>query len=692
MKKLYFLMVLFLFISRPTFAQISINNDGTQPDGSAMLEVKSDHSGLLPPRMTHSAMNGISSPANGLVVYCSDCPGLYIYLNGTWNKVRLDCDIPAPTAGTQVPSSTQIIWNWNTVTGATGYKWNTVNDYSGGTNMGIATTKTETGLACNTSFTRYVWSYNDCGYSQVTPLTQTTSSPCIGLPILSTYAVDQIEQTTARSGGNITADGGAPVTERGICWSTTINPSITNYHQADILGGNGGYYCNLYGLQANTPYHVRAYATNSAGTAYGNDVTFTTLSFTLGHTFGGGLIFYLDLSGQSGLISADQDQSTGAQWGCSGTDIPGCYGTAIGTGQSNTNAIVNGCNDAGIAAKLCNDLERNGYDDWFLPSIDELNKMYLNLKQAIPSLGGFANDYYWSSSENNMDNAWTQNFTSNNGSQTDLAKTHTYHVRAVRAFSTTATLPTVTTTAITAITQNTATSGGNVTTDGGSPVTARGVCWGTSSNPDINGNHTTDAGGTFVSNLTGMTAKTAYYARAYATNSFGTSYGDQVSFTTLTFAIGQPYQGGKIFYLDGTGQHGLIAAIEDQSTNMRWYAGTSINTVAYGYGVGAGKINTALIIASQGYGDGELYAARVCNEYLVTVGGVTYGDWYLPSLFELHLMYQQKDLIENFSDGFYWSTNEDINVNRAWGQIFSNGTSGVEQKYGTYHVRAIRAF
>ena len=92
----------------------------------------------------------------------------------------------------------------------------------------------------------------------------------------------------------------------------------------------------------------------------------------------------------------------------------------------------------------------------------------------------------------------------------------------------------VTTTAATGISANTATTGGNVITDGGSAVSARGVCWGTSLNPDISGNHTTDGSGTgtFISTLSGLSASTTYHIRAYATNGNGTFYGDDLQFTT----------------------------------------------------------------------------------------------------------------------------------------------------------------
>ena len=102
-----------------------------------------------------------------------------------------------------------------------------------------------------------------------------------------------------------------------------------------------------------------------------------------------------------------------------------------------------------------------------------------------------------------------------------------------------ATAPTVTTATITDIDKTTATGGGNVTADGGATVTARGICWSTSQNPTISGSHTTDGTGTgsFTSAMTGLEPNTTYYVRAYATNSAGTAYGEEVSFTTLPAGI-----------------------------------------------------------------------------------------------------------------------------------------------------------
>jgi hypothetical protein len=156
--------------------------------------------------------------------------------------------------------------------------------------------------------------------------------------------------------------------------------------------------------------------------------------------------------------------------------------------------------------------------------------------------------------------------------------------------------------------------------------------------------------------------------------------------------IGDSYGGGIVFFLYDNGRHGLIAATADQSTNsMRWSAGTNTNTMAHADGVSAGKTNTAIIIANQGYGDGATYAARVCTEYSVTVGGVTYGDWYLPSKYELNLLYQQKSLVGGFASAWYWSSTED-DTNDAWTVFLGSYGQTYGGKASTWSVRAIRAF
>ncbi len=155
--------------------------------------------------------------------------------------------------------------------------------------------------------------------------------------------------------------------------------------------------------------------------------------------------------------------------------------------------------------------------------------------------------------------------------------------------------------------------------------------------------------------------------------------------------IGEKYGGGFVFYVYDNGRHGLIGTTSDLGgTAIRWYAGTNTITMAHGDGLGAGKANTAIIIANQGYGDGATYAAKICNEYSITVGGVTYSDWYLPSIYELNLLYLQKNIFA-FLGQYYWSSTE-VGGDGAWIENFDDGYLGFNIKYFSGFIRAIRSF
>ena len=117
----------------------------------------------------------------------------------------------------------------------------------------------------------------------------------------------------------------------------------------------------------------------------------------------------------------------GAIWGCFGTLISGADGTAIGTGNQNTNDILAGCPTLGIAAELCSSFVSGGYNDWYLPSKDELNKLYLN-KTCL----SFVYTDYVSSSEVDANYAWRQNF--NIGTFTTVSKNGGCYVRPIRSF------------------------------------------------------------------------------------------------------------------------------------------------------------------------------------------------------------------------------------------------------------------
>jgi len=188
---------------------------------------------------------------------------------------------------------------------------------------------------------------------------------------------------------------------------------IVDLATADMLEGSSS-------TSSNTP----------SGGNTNNTPTNTPQKLTVGMSYQGGIIAYIDATGQHGLIAAPQDQSADIQWYDGNYIVTGATGTAIGTGKSNTKKIVQKQGSGNYAAKLCDDLVLNGYDDWYLPSKDELNELYKN-KYLI---GGFSTkkDFYWSSSEHNFNNAWLQYF--NDGSQYYYFKYYTYRVRAVRAF------------------------------------------------------------------------------------------------------------------------------------------------------------------------------------------------------------------------------------------------------------------
>lgn len=288
----------------------------------------------------------------------------------------------------------------------------------------------------------------------------------VTVPTVATTAVSGITGTSAIFGSVVTSDGGTSVIARGMCWSTSQNPTVSNSHTTDG-SGTGSFTSNITGLSVGTTYYVRAYATNGVGTAYGTQRSFRTAS-----------------------------------------------------------------------------------------------------------------------------------------------------------------LPTVTTRAVTNITGVSAVCGGDVTSDGGSSVTARGVCWSTSSSPTISDNHTVDGGGTgvFTSNLTGLVANTIYYVRAYATNSVGTAYGGQKSFMTNlcpTIDIRPINTVGLQEPLCPTYGHFDVVAVDSLT-------GEAIPNLTYvwsGEGVDYTSTNNQSFIAINPY---------VCNRYYLitmhatdTVSGCAFSDSYL---------------------------------------------------------------
>jgi hypothetical protein len=249
------------------------------------------------------------------------------------------------------------------------------------------------------------------------------------LPQVNTSSVTNVTPSTALVTGEVITDGGDQNTIRGFCYSTTSNPTVSN--DTTMNGtGLGVYSGTLQNLTPLTIFYVRAYATNSLGTSYGNAMSFTT-NLTIGTNYDGGIVFYLDTTGQHGLVSAPYDQGT-YQWGCHQGAVYG-LSFALGSGQTNTNIILGSCPTRPIAASICDTLNLNGYSDWYLPSFSELELMCNNLRRN--NLGSFSSGWYWSSSTHwyFFEDAYCRLFSSDCVSDY-YEKYLTHSVRAIRSF------------------------------------------------------------------------------------------------------------------------------------------------------------------------------------------------------------------------------------------------------------------
>ncbi len=289
--------------------------------------------------------------------------------------------------------------------------------------------------------------------------------------VVTTSEPSDVTAESAIVGGTVTVPEGAHVFLRGVCWGTEPNPDIDGSHTT-VGTGIGSFSGTLEGLNPSTTYYVRAYAVTDHGLAYGNELSFTTLS------------------GIPVVTTAEVIDVTGNSALCGGT-VTDDGGLAITT--------------RGVCWSTSHD----------------------------PTL----------SDSHTADGTGTGSFSSN---ITGLSTSTTYYVRAYATtaqatsygeemtFTTMNGIPSVSTAEVTDITATTATCGGTIATDGGLAITARGVCWSTSHNPTLSDNHTSDGTGTgsFTSTITGLSASTTYYMRAYATNSLVTIYGGEQSFTT----------------------------------------------------------------------------------------------------------------------------------------------------------------
>ena len=425
-----------------------------------------------------------------------------------------------------------------------------------------------TNLEANATYYVRAYAINRIGTAYGEQLTLTSMT---GLPQVVTNEVSNIQATTATCGGNVALNSGYAITARGICWSEkTATPTVNNAHTEEVAT-TGKFSSMMIGLERNTTYFVRAYATNEKGTNYGGTQTFTTLT------------------GLPTVITANVSDIKAITALCGG-DITANGGytiTARGVCWSKTSSTptiednhTNEVADNGVFNSLMTGLEASTTYYVRAYATNEVGTSYggnvifttqsglpvvkttkvSDIKAGTASCGGtITNDedytllacgVCWSkaSSTPTIEDSHTNDVSTNgvfSSLITGLEANTTYYIRAYATntigtaygdlvIATTAKgLPTVTTTIIGEnITQSTAISGGQVTDDGGFAVTARGVCWNTLPYPTINDNKTTDGSGTgyYTSTITDidLTSSNTYYIRAYATNQNGTTYGEQI--------------------------------------------------------------------------------------------------------------------------------------------------------------------
>ncbi|MCM0059411.1 MAG: hypothetical protein NBV57_01010 [Algoriphagus sp.] len=413
-------------------------------------------------------------------------------------------EIPLPPTELRatVVSTNQVDLSWkDNSTNETAYKIERKTDSGnfseiGSTSKDVTTFSDQT-VSLNTTYTYRVYSTNTAGKSIL--YSNEAAVKTISVPTLTTTSLTEVTAIGAKSGGNISSDGGSPITARGVVWSTEPAPTIAVATKTSEGTGTGAFPSTLTGLTGNTKYYVRAYATNAAGTSYGDELYFTTSAAVLPSII---------------TVTVTEITSNGAKTGGSITALGNApnmpngnpysaRGVVWGTSTGPTIALATKTNDM-VTPCIFN-----------APSQPALCSFQSNITGLAANTKYYVRAYVTTSVGTGYGNEFS--FTTTVG----------------------ATVPSITTVSVTEITASGAKTGGSTTADGNSPITARGVVWGTATGPTMALATKTSNGsgsGAFVSSITGLAANTKYYVRAYATNGAGTGYGNEFSFTTTADA------------------------------------------------------------------------------------------------------------------------------------------------------------
>lgn len=246
----------------------------------------------------------------------------------------------------------------------------------------------------------FAFSFSGCNKKEGEPLSL--------VPSLSSLEVEIIDDQTVTISGSLVSDGGAEVSSLGICWGTQPDPTTSN-NVLSVEPENSVFERILPGLQIGQYYYARAFAVNSQGTGYGSVIKFTTVEPS-SFSYQGQTISVFPVNSGSFFI-----------WGETGIFLG-----ADNPGNGLLNTITIAAQNISSAAKACNELVAYGENDWYLPSINELQAMYEN--QSL--VGPFTQEYYWSSTETDEDHAKSLNF--ENGVQADNQKNIGRRCRCIR--------------------------------------------------------------------------------------------------------------------------------------------------------------------------------------------------------------------------------------------------------------------